>query len=174
MDKMELPWWMSGTELTKIKNAAQRFFNQLQYWLSYPLRQIDPLTCDVGVLDLIAWERSIDRFAGEPMDLYRRRVKYAYVNARDAGSTAGFQRIFERLGIGYMEMEERIEGQDWDVIRMHITDNQVAGNEELLNIIVRLYGRTCRRYQITSITSHSMTLRPFVFNHRQQCFLATE
>ena len=41
MDKMELPWWMSGTELTKIKNAAQRFFNQLQYWLSYPLRQID-------------------------------------------------------------------------------------------------------------------------------------
>ena len=101
-------------------------------------------------------------------------VKYAYVNARDAGSTAGFQRIFERLGIGYMELQERIEGQDWDVIRLHITDNQIAGNEELLSIIVRLYGRTCRRYQITSITSHSMTLRPFVFNHRQQCFLATE
>ncbi|HBL8998422.1 TPA: hypothetical protein LTW94_004423, partial [Enterobacter hormaechei] len=67
----------------------------------------DPLTCTEPVLNLIAYDRDISRFSGEPLSLYRKRVAYAFINARDAGSVEGFINIFSRLGIGYVELVER-------------------------------------------------------------------
>ena len=143
---IKLPWWISGKELTKLKNAAIEWFKRIAQWAKWPLEQIDPLTCDRGILELIAWQRDITRYDGEPLDLYRKRVAYAFVNARDAGSTIGFINICERLDIGHISTEERIQGIDWDIVNIHLNDEQLADNPELLKTIIRQYGRTCRRY----------------------------
>lgn len=81
------------------------------------------------------------------------------MNARDAGSVEGFISIFERLGIGYVELMERQPGIDWDVIQVRVTDSQIATNTQLMIQIIRQYGRTCRRYQFEVITSERLTIR---------------
>ncbi len=81
------------------------------------------------------------------------------MNARDAGSVEGFISIFERLGIGYVELMERQPGIDWDVIQVRVTDSQIATNTQLMIQIIRQYGRTCRRYQFEVITSEQLTIR---------------
>ncbi|SQD04850.1 Uncharacterised protein [Escherichia coli] len=53
---------------------------------------------------------------------------------------AGFIAIFERLGIGYVELLERQDGLDWDVIVVRVTSSQVAENGDLLLEIIRKYG----------------------------------
>ncbi len=142
----ELPIWMNKGEVAKLATAAYSWFCKIRDWALWPVQQLDPETCGEKVLDLIAWQRDIDRFEGEPLNIYRLRVKYAYANARDAGSVSGFKRIFQRLGIGYVEIEERIPGQDWDVVAIRLSDNQLSDNEALLTKLIQHYGRTCRRY----------------------------
>lgn len=151
MIKLELPFWLNGKELTKLKAACQRYWEKVQGWLTWPLLQLDPLTCQLDILNLLAWQRDITRFKNEPEHLYRLRVKYAYINAVDAGSVAGFIRIFERLEIGYTELDERQEGRDWDIVTVNLTDSQVANNHDLLMTIIYMYGRTCRRYEFSII-----------------------
>lgn len=152
MIKLDLPFWLSGVELTKLKKACQAYWNRAENWLKWPLLQLDVETCPLDILNLIAYQRDITRFKGEPERLYRLRVKYAYINAKDAGSVAGFIRIFERLEIGYVELEERQPGRDWDIITLILTDSQVAKNHDLLMNIIYQYGRTCRRYEFSIIT----------------------
>ena len=157
MIKLKLPFWMGGTELSKLKQAAQQWFEQVAAWAKWPLQQLDPLTCSQGILDLIAWQRDITRFNGEPLTLYRKRVGFAYINAVDAGSTVGFQRICERLGIGHITTQERQSGWDWDIINIYLSDEQLADNPDLLREIIRQYGRTCRRYNFileTPVAAH--------------------
>ncbi|KAB0900800.1 hypothetical protein FZI55_21715, partial [Cronobacter sakazakii] len=125
----------------------------------WPVSQFDPLTCAEPLLNLLAYDRDVTRFDGEPLALFRRRVAYAFVNARDAGSVEGFINIFERLGIGYVELQERQPGIDWDVILVRVTDSQIADNTQLMIQIIRQYGRTCRRYQFEVITSESLAIR---------------
>ncbi|WP_324029947.1 hypothetical protein GC087_06010 [Pantoea sp. JZ2] len=159
LDGMVLPSWMNKGEPQKLLKAAQTFWKDVHDWVTWPLRQSDPLTCNETILGLIAWDRDISRFNGEPLKLFRRRVAYAFVNAADAGSVAGFINIFDRLGIGYVELLERQPGIDWDVIRVRVTDSQIADNTELMIQIIRQYGRTCRRYQFEVITSESLAIR---------------
>ncbi|WP_370513295.1 phage tail protein [Pantoea sp. paga] len=121
--------------------------------------QFDPLTCSEPLLNLLAYDRDITRFNGEPLSLFRRRVAFAFINARDAGSVAGFISIFERLGIGYVELVERQPGIDWDVIQVRVSDSQIADNAQLLLQIIQQYGRTCRRYQFEVITSQPFAIR---------------
>lgn len=166
---IELPVWMNKGEVGKLATTAYNWFSLLKDWALWPVKQLDPMTCSEPVLDLIAWQRDIQRFNTEPLDLYRLRVRHAYANARDAGSVAGFKKIFERLGIGYVEIEERIDGQDWDVIDIRLSDNQLADNSALLTVLVQHYGRTCRRYgwkvidtipveiQVTEFSNDSLT-----------------
>ncbi|WP_241000450.1 phage tail protein, partial [Pseudomonas viridiflava] len=110
------------------------------------LLQMDADTCHLTVLDLLAWQRDITRFKGEPEGLYRLRVKYAFINSVDAGSTAGLKRILERLGVGYVEIQERMPERDWDVVLLTLSDSQLSENPDLLRVLIRQYGRTCRRY----------------------------
>lgn len=152
MIKLNLPFWLNGKELTKLKKACQSYFEKAEQWLTWPLLQIDVMSCHLTILDLIAYQRDITRFKNEPESLYRLRVKYAYINAKDAGSVAGFIRIFERLLIGYVELEERQPGRDWDIVTLILTDSQVAKNHDLLMSIIYQYGRTCRRYEFSIIT----------------------
>ncbi len=146
LPSMTLPWWMSGEELTKLKNAAIEWFILVVSWAKWPLGQLDPITCDIGILELIAWQRDITRYPGEPLQLYRKRVAFAFVNARDAGSHEGFIKICERLEIGHIVTQERQPDWPWDYVNIYLEDEQMADNPELLKTIIRQYGRTCRRY----------------------------
>lgn len=156
MIKLSLPFWLSGVELTKLKAAAQAWWEQVEGWLRWPLLQLDPTTCHPTILDLLAWQRDITRFKSEPEALYRLRVTYAFVNAVDAGSTAGFKRIMQRLGVGAVEIRERLPYTDWDVVQIHVSDEQLAATPTLLDVLVGQYGRTCRRYEFVATSTASV------------------
>jgi phage tail P2-like protein len=141
-----LPVWLNKGQAAKLATAAYTWWCKMRDWAMWPIQQMDPDTCNESVLKLIAWGRAIDRLSDEPQSLFRLRVKYAYANARDAGSVYGFKQIFNRLGIGYVEIEERMDGQDWDVIAIRMSDTQLSENETLLTELIQHYGRTCRRY----------------------------
>ncbi len=156
---LRLPTWMRKGEPDKLLKAARRFWAQVYGWVTWPVSQFDPLTCSEPLLNLMAYDRDITRFNGEPLSLFRRRVAFAFINARDAGSVSGFISIFERLGIGYVELVERQPGIDWDVIQVRVSDSQIADNAQLLLQIIQQYGRTCRRYQFEVITSQPFAIR---------------
>lgn len=156
---LRLPTWMRKGEPEKLLKAARRFWTQVYGWITWPVSQFDPLTCSEPLLNLLAYDRDITRFNGEPLSLFRRRVAFAFINARDAGSVSGFISIFERLGIGYVELVERQPGIDWDVIQVRVSDSQIADNAQLLLQIIQQYGRTCRRYQFEVITSQPFAIR---------------
>lgn len=168
-----LPFWFSGPEVSKLARAAGHWFDLLKEWAIWPARQLDPETCSEPVLELIAWQRDTARFDGEPLPLYRKRVQYAYVNAVDSGSVAGFKRIFMRLGIGYVEIEERMDGIDWDIVDIQLTDSQLSQNHELLEVLIQHYGRTCRRYRWKIITPQPVTVRVTEFNNDYRTHAAT-
>lgn len=168
MDKLKLPFWLEGVELSKLRDAAQSWWAKVETWMNWPLLQLDAETCHMTVLDLLAWQRDIQRFQGEPESLYRKRVKYAFINAVDAGSSAGTVRIFQRLGVGYVEIEERFDSENWDVIRLYLTDGQLSANPVLLRVLMQQYGRTCRRYEFATITPVTLGMRVAHFHDDQE------
>ena len=127
----------------------------------------------MSILDLWAWQRDVTRFQGEPEALFRLRVKYAFINSVDAGSTAGMKRIFERLGVGYVEIEERQPDRDWDVIQLKFSNTQLSLNPELLRVLIQQYGRTCRRYDFVTITPMALQIAVVDFNDDQQTLVAS-
>ena len=170
---LKLPSWMDKGEPAKLLAGARVFWLGVMEWVQWPLRQFDPLTCVEPVLNLLAYDRDVSRFNGEPLALFRKRVAYAFVNARDAGSVEGFIAIFQRLGIGYVELLERQPGIDWDVITVRVTDSQIADNTELLLEIIRQYGRTCRRYRFEVITTQNLYIRAGWYEGEYVCYVAS-
>ncbi|MFJ4392760.1 phage tail protein [Pseudomonas soli] len=173
MSPLKLPFWLAGSELTKLKDAAQAWWARVTEWLRWPLLQMDAETCHLTVLDLLAWQRDITRFKDEPESLYRLRVKFAFINAVDAGSTAGLKRILRRLGVGYVEIDERMPDRNWDVVLLRLSDSQLSENPELLRVLIQQYGRTCRRYDFVSITPVTLRIAAVQFNDDQQTLVAT-
>ncbi|AMQ83927.1 phage tail protein [Pseudomonas glycinae] len=173
MIKLSLPFWLGGKELEKLTAAAQSWWEKVQGWLRWPLLQLDADTCQLTVLDLLAWQRDITRFKGEPESMYRLRVKFAFINAVDAGSTAGMKRILQRLGVGYVEIEERMPERDWDVVLLRFSDTQLSQNPELLRVLIQQYGRTCRRYDFVTITPVPFRIAVVDFNDDQQTLVAS-
>lgn len=166
MIKLDLPIWGDKGELVKLKNVAYRWFLLVQSWLLAPLKKHDAESCSIESLELLAWERGITQLAGEDIRLYRLRVKYAYINAVDAGSKNGLIRIFKRLGLGDIEITERSEHTDWDLISIDLESSQISGNETLLRELVKMYGRTCRRYYLSTRTPNvSLILKSNSFSH---------
>ncbi len=173
MIKLNLPFWLDGPQLTKLKAACQSWWGKVEGWLQWPLLQMDAETCHLTVLDLLAWQRDISRFKDEPESLYRLRVKFAFINAVDAGSTAGLKRILQRLGVGYVEIDERMPDRDWDVVLLRLSDSQLSQNPELLRVLIQQYGRTCRRYDFVTITPVSLRIVAVDFNDDQQTLIAS-
>lgn len=167
-----LPTWMNKGEPKKLAAACATFWEQVCGWISFPLGQTDPETCTVQILNLIAYQRDIDRFEDEPLWLYRLRVKHAFANAKDSGSFIGFNRIFERLRIGEMQQLERQPGIDWDVIIIRVNDNQLAANATLMNEIIRKYGRTCRRYRFEVLNVAATGFQAGEFDNDHQIYVA--
>lgn len=173
LKSLKLPSWMDKGEPAKLLNACREYWAKMAYWVQWPLHQFNALTCDEQILDLLAYERDISRLDGEPLNLYRRRVHFALENAKDAGEIAGFIRIFRRLGIGYVELEERQPGLDWDIITVNVSDSQLADNTELMMSIIQMYGRTCRRYRFQVIAVQSMRIRCGLIDGQYQSFAAS-
>lgn len=171
---IKLPSWLNRGDVVRLKNTLTRFWGKVYGWVTWTLRQADPLTCAGPVLNLIAWQYDIARFDGEPQTLYRKRVKYAFINAQDAGSMAGFKAIFERLGIGYVEIQERRPDTDWDIVLLRLTDSQISEHTALLNQIVRQYGRTCRRYHLQIITTTDFVIGHGYWHGSYHYFYASE
>ncbi|WP_379555861.1 phage tail protein [Pseudomonas sp. MD332_8] len=173
MIKLNLPFWLDGPQLAKLKAAAQSWWEKVEGWLQWPLLQMDADTCHMTILDLLAWQRDISRFKDEPESLYRLRVKFAFINSVDAGSTAGLKRILQRLGVGYVEIDERMPERDWDVVMLRLSDSQLSQNPELLRVLIQQYGRTCRRYDFVTITPVSLRIVAADFNDDQQTLIAS-
>lgn len=161
----ELPFWMDGEESRKLCRAARTFFQRLGEAAIWPARQCNPMECTPEVLDLIAWQRCVTRYPGEPERLYRLRVTHAYANARDAGQTVGWGRIFERLELGGVTLRERVLGQDWDRVGIVADDSQFPDQQNVLEIIIEDYGRTCRRYYFDSRIPLPLAGNVGVFDH---------
>ncbi|WP_027721203.1 phage tail protein [Maridesulfovibrio zosterae] len=162
---LELPFWLGGRELEKLRQAAFGWWEKLTEWAMIPVNMQDPDNCTEGFLKLLAWQRDIKRFSSEPLEMFRKRVRFARINAIDSGSVAGFKRIFQRLGVGYVEIEERLPGQDWDIVSIRLSDSQLSINQKLLEALIQHYGRTCRRYDWQVITPISVKINTQEFNH---------
>lgn len=147
MIEIKLPFWFNNKEVSKVKSLFEKWWQIGLYLVSFPLQIFDVMTAPEWLVNLIAYQRDIERFKGEPLELFRKRVHFAYINAEEAGSVQGFKNIFQRLEIGEVELIERFDEVNWDVIRLKLTDDQIAKNNKLLTAIVRKYGRTCRRYE---------------------------
>lgn len=145
-----LSFWMNGEEARKLCRGARTFWQRIADAAIWPAQQLNPLECALPILDIIAWQRCIARYPGEPERLYRLRVTHAYANAVDAGQTAGWGRIFKRLELGDVVLEERVLGQDWDRVGIVCDDSQFPDQQNVLEIIIEDYGRTCRRYYFVS------------------------
>ncbi len=171
--RLSLAFWQSAGELEKFRLAMDAWWDLVQSWMAWPLAQLRAETAPLGLLNLLAWQRDIDRFAGEPEWLYRLRIQHAFANSQDAGTVAGFVRILERLGVGYVELEQRRPDRDWDVITLRVTDSQLSENPQLMQIILQMYGRTCRRYEFEVITLLPMHIASVEFSHDQQTLTAT-
>lgn len=165
-ESYSLPIWeKEGPNNKGLKSAFSNWWDKVEGWINTPLNQMDAETCSGALLKYHAYQKDVTRFADEPENLFRKRVKYAEKNAMDAGSKAGFIQIFERLGIGYLEILEREDEVDWDVVSLRLSDSQVAGNIDLLGYIIQQYGRTCRRYELTVLTPIEMTVGVFDIGH---------
>ncbi|TNH44439.1 phage tail protein [Photorhabdus luminescens] len=172
LTRLALPSWMDQGEPAKLLRAARAFWLTMYAWLKWPLAQLDAETCSESLLSVLAYQRDIHRFNGEPMELFRKRVAFAFINAKDAGSVAGFIAIFERLEVGHVEVLERQPGIDWDVIILRISDGQIAEHPDLLMNIIRQYGRTCRRYRFEVMTNNKLFMRVGSLGAEYCCYYA--
>lgn len=162
---IKFSFWMQAGNMLAMVRTLNRWYRYVCDVALWPVQQFDIDTAALFVVDMLAWERDVQRFNQEPEWLYRQRVKFAYINARDAGTVAGFRRIWERMGLGYMELEERLDGRDWDIVRLTVTESTLVEQPELLNIIIEKYGRTCRRYEWTTIVNTGVNIRTAHIEH---------
>ncbi|MEI7194499.1 phage tail protein [Pectobacterium versatile] len=172
LDSLRLPSWMDNGEPAKLLRASKRYWQQVNDWMRWPLQQLEAETCPVPLLNVLAYQRDIERFNGEPLSLYRKRVKWAFINAQDAGSVAGFIRIFARLDVGAVELKERQAGYEWDVILVRINDEQLSTYNTLMMNLVRQYGRTCRRYNFDVLNEVTARVYAGTFSHSAEYYSA--
>lgn len=145
----QIATWLNKGYAEKLVKAATGYWQQSRNYVMWAVQQKNELQNEEPILGLLAWERLTQRLNSEPMDLYRKRVQHALVNTIDAGEIATIKDIFNRLDLQVTNVRERIEGRDWDIIAIDMTDSTLASAYELLPELIQLYGRTCRRYELT-------------------------
>ncbi|HFQ5358007.1 TPA: phage tail protein [Vibrio vulnificus] len=148
--EIKLRYWMGRGELAKLARALHAYWGYVQAAFEMPLKQHDPLTAPIALVNILAWQRDVERLGQEPEELFRIRVAHAYGFARDAGSVAGWEEMFAKLGYPHIGQDERLVNVDWDVISLKIRDGDLSNVPKLLDTVIRQYGRTCRRYQYTT------------------------
>ncbi|MBE4578349.1 hemolysin [Vibrio navarrensis] len=157
--EIKLRYWMGRGELAKLARALHAYWGHVQAAFEMPLKQHDPLTAPMALVNILAWQRDVERLGQEPEELFRIRVAHAYGFARDAGSVTGWEDMFAKLGYPHIAQDERLVNVDWDVISLKIRDGDLTNVPKLLDTVVRQYGRTCRRYQYTSYVEMPLAAR---------------
>jgi hypothetical protein len=158
----KLPYWLArpASELDKLRKGAVRFWQRVSDMLAFPAKQLDPMTAELALVHLLAWERDIEQIPSETETLYRTRVKYALKFAKGAGSKEGWYYMFEKLGTPHITIDERVSETDWDVVSLQLLDSDLAERAGLIDNICRQYGRTTRRYQFDTIASMPLVAPP--------------
>ena len=64
-----------------------------------------------------------------------------------------------------MQILERQPDRDWDIVQLHLSDQQLSDNPALLDMIIHQYGRTCRRYEFVTTTPVSLAVAAYEFNN---------
>jgi hypothetical protein len=161
-DLTKMPYWLArqGSELDKLRKGAVRFWLRVTDMLAFPSKQLDPMTAELEIVHLLAWERDIEQIPSETETLYRTRVKYALKFAKGAGSKDGWYYMFEKLGTPWITIDERVSETDWDVVSLQLLDSDLADRAGLIDNICRQYGRTTRRYQFDTIASLPLVAPP--------------
>ncbi|TOP99685.1 phage tail protein [Vibrio parahaemolyticus] len=157
--EISLRYWMGRGELTKFARAMRNYWEHVRAAFEMPLQQHDPLTAPMALVNILAWQREVERLGQEPEALFRIRVAHAYGFARDAGTIAGWEEMFAKLGYPHITQDERLANVDWDVISLKIKDGDLTNVPKLLDTVIRQYGRTCRRYQYTSYVEMPLAAR---------------
>ncbi|MBE5145617.1 MULTISPECIES: phage tail protein [Vibrio] len=157
--EINLRYWMGRGELTKFARAMRNYWEHVRAAFEMPLQQHDPLTAPMALVNILAWQREVERLGQEPEALFRIRVAHAYGFARDAGTIAGWEEMFAKLGYPHITQDERLANVDWDVISLKIKDGDLTNVPKLLDTVIRQYGRTCRRYQYTSYVEMPLAAR---------------
>ncbi|TPA94374.1 phage tail protein [Vibrio parahaemolyticus] len=157
--EIKLRYWMGRGELAKFARAMRNYWGHVKAAFEMPLQQHDPLTAPMALVNILAWQREIERLGQEPEELFRIRVAHAYGFARDAGSIAGWEDMFAKLGYPHIGQDERLANVPWDVISLKIRDGDLTNVPKLLDTVIRQYGRTCRRYQYTSYVEMPLAVR---------------
>ena len=148
----QLPIWLTEKNVTALAKVAQSYWQEIESYLFWWLEQQHSENAQTAILDLLAWERGINRLPGESVELYGLRVKHAFANATDAGSNVGMEQIFKRLGFGFIQVNERVPGFDWDMVEIAMLEDEFSGKEQLVNEVIKQYGRTCRRYFLSAMS----------------------
>jgi len=161
-DLTKMPYWLArqGSELDKLRKGSVRFWQRVTDMLAFPSKQLDPMTAELEIVHLLAWERDIEQIPGETETLYRTRVKYALKFAKGAGSKDGWYYMFEKLGTPWITIDERVSETDWDVVSLQLLDSDLADRAGLIDNICRQYGRTTRRYQFDTIARLPLVAPP--------------
>lgn len=149
----QLPIWLKGQNANALAKVAQSYWQEVESYLFWWLEQQHSENAQTAILDLLAWERSVNRLPGETLEIYGLRVKHAFANATDAGSNIGMEQIFKRLGFGFIQVNERVPGFDWDMVEIAMLEDEFSGKEQLVNEIIEQYGRTCRRYYLSAMAT---------------------
>lgn len=157
-----MKYWLAkpGSELDKMRKATVLYWARLTEILQWPAKQLDPMTAELEIVHLLAWERGIKQIVNETEHIYRTRVKYALKFAKGAGSKAGWLFMFEKLGTPHITIDERITPTDWDVVSLQLLDSDLADQAGLIDNITRQYGRTTRRYEYETIASIPLVTPP--------------
>ncbi|UDQ97943.1 phage tail protein [Lentisphaerota bacterium WC36G] len=163
--QINLKFWQCKEDLSKIAKLFDGWWNKMQEYLMWLPNATDVETAPLTIVKLIAWGRDIDRLKNEPEEMFRLRVKHALANALDAGSVAGFENIWNRLKLGSVAQNERIDVENWDVIQLVLSNSDISNNNELMNEIIRKYGRTCRRYEFVTEQNIDLGIRTFNYNY---------
>jgi hypothetical protein len=152
LNKIELPTWLNGIDANALAKAAEQYWQSIEGYLLWWLEQLNEDDAALPILDLLAWERGINRLVDESIELYSLRIKHAVANSEDAGYGVGMERIFKRLGFGYIKINERVPNYDWDMVEVAMIESEFSDKQKLVEELIQQYGRTCRRYFLSVLS----------------------
>lgn len=156
---LKLPIWLKGEFYSNLLRAAQAWYAKLEYWIAWPLRQLDVATCEEYLLDVYAYQRGITKIIGEPISLYRLRIKTAFINSEEAGTITGLKNIMRRLEVPVVSVKHKISGRHWAVVEVEVTQSVNSEYGDILQEIFSTYGKLCRTYEVKVLTPLSVNFR---------------
>ncbi len=96
--KYDLPTWLRGVEVTRLKNAFDGFWGNCAEWNKNTAAAIRRRDLPSGGIAILAYQQDVERFPTEPDEMFRLRVKHAGENTQDAGAPVRFADIFRASG----------------------------------------------------------------------------